>query len=391
MFLQSIRAGLPLIYAHTDDIINVETAVKACTTKRVLFLSELPEDLSVFSDEDHWDTPVIVTLSVPEDQRNLYIMAMKYEKTVVAVNIRGSVGFDAGMIPIPQKEVRRTILKLCTPDEALGIEEVLAGMSLKMVREAVLICAANGGMSLDRLRMVRRQLMTNLPGIEAVESLQGFYAPDSKLETYIHQSRELFLDCDVPLLQPRGVLLHGKPGCGKTAAAKYIASEIGVPLYRLNIGAGMSKWQGESEQNLRRGLAQIDTEAPCVLLIDEVEKNISTGDDAASAGRMLSEILWWLAEHTTKVFTVMTCNNLAKLPPELYRAGRLDKTIEIGDWNTETAKTRAINILVSLHISAPIHDAVLEQLGSWPVEFPTVPADVRQLVVDLVKEEVVRS
>lgn len=111
---------------------------------------------------------------------------------------------------------------------------------------------------------------------------------------------------------------------GKTTAAKRIASSFGVPLYRLDIGAMKGKYVGDSEGNLLAALAQVDQVEPCVVLFDEVEKVFETTGDSGVTASMLSQLLWWLAEHKTKVFSVMTTNNKDRIPEELYREGRID-------------------------------------------------------------------
>lgn len=114
-----------------------------------------------------------------------------------------------------------------------------------------------------------------------------------------------------------------------TQAAKYLANEWSVPLFRLD-STVQSKYIGESESNLAYAISQIDNEEPCILLVDEIEKMFgSVGHDTSGVtDRMLGQLLWWLQEHKTRVFVVMTCNNMKSLPPELYRAGRVDEIVE---------------------------------------------------------------
>jgi SpoVK/Ycf46/Vps4 family AAA+-type ATPase len=130
-------------------------------------------------------------------------------------------------------------------------------------------------------------------------------------------------------LRPRGILLDGVPGTGKTVAAKWIAQEIGVQLLRLDLGAIKGKWVGESEGALRDALAQVDRESPCVLLLDEVEKLFAQSREDPVAANLLASILWWLAEHHSQVLTVMTTNDKDGLPRELWRSGRLDETLKL--------------------------------------------------------------
>ncbi len=127
---------------------------------------------------------------------------------------------------------------------------------------------------------------------------------------------------------PRGIMLTGISGCGKTAISLAAAAELGVPLIQFDVGAMMSKWVGESESNTRSGLRQVEAMAPCVLQIDEVEKGFGSvggdGDSGASL-RTFATLLKWMSERTCPVYIIMTANDVSKLPPEFTRKGRIDE------------------------------------------------------------------
>ena len=118
--------------------------------------------------------------------------------------------------------------------------------------------------------------------------------------------------------------------------AKYIAQTLGVPLYHLDISGLKNKYVGASEDNLQAALAQIDQVEPCVVLIDEVEKIFAAQNDTGVTSSLLSTMLWWLQEHPTRVFTVMTTNNKNSIPPELYREGRIDDVMLFQGLETKT-------------------------------------------------------
>ncbi|MEQ8857203.1 MAG: AAA family ATPase [Pseudomonadales bacterium] len=126
--------------------------------------------------------------------------------------------------------------------------------------------------------------------------------------------------------RPRGVLLLGVQGGGKSLAARAIAGFWGIPLLRLDFGTLYNKYFGETERNLRNSLKQAELMAPCVLWMDEIEKGVATGgSDNATSKRVLSTLLTWMAENRKPVFIVATANDIAELPPELVRKGRLDE------------------------------------------------------------------
>lgn len=146
------------------------------------------------------------------------------------------------------------------------------------------------------------------------------------LRRWILSRKPAFDGTATGLDSPKGVLLLGVQGCGKSLAARAAAGVLGVPLVRLDFGALHSKWQGESEKNLRESLACAEALAPCVLWLDEIEKGLSSGDgDNGTSRRMLGSFLTWLAEARTGVFIVATANDISSLPPELVRKGRFDE------------------------------------------------------------------
>jgi SpoVK/Ycf46/Vps4 family AAA+-type ATPase len=127
---------------------------------------------------------------------------------------------------------------------------------------------------------------------------------------------------------PKGVLLLGVQGAGKSLAAKAIAGSWNVPLMRLDFAVLYNKFHGESERNLREALKQTEAMAPCVLWIDEIEKGLASDGGESDGGvsrRMLGTVLTWMAERTAKVFLIATANDVMQLPPELLRKGRMDE------------------------------------------------------------------
>jgi SpoVK/Ycf46/Vps4 family AAA+-type ATPase len=132
------------------------------------------------------------------------------------------------------------------------------------------------------------------------------------------------------LPNPRGVLLVGVQGCGKSMAAKATATELGHPLLRMDVGSLFSKMVGETELNMRRALALAEAVAPAVLWIDELEKALSgtqgSGNtDGGTTSRVFGTLLTWLQEKDSPVFVVATANDIENLPPEVLRKGRFDE------------------------------------------------------------------
>lgn len=148
---------------------------------------------------------------------------------------------------------------------------------------------------------------------------------------------------DFGLQEPKGLLLLGVPGCGKSLTAKTIASYWNMPLLRLDIGKVFQGLVGSSEDNIRKAIATAEAVAPCVLWIDEIEKGLSGvqssgATDGGVTSRIFSTILTWMQEKTSPVFVVATANNINLLPPELLRKGRFDEIFFVDLPNEEERK-----------------------------------------------------
>ena len=150
----------------------------------------------------------------------------------------------------------------------------------------------------------------------------------SRLKTWLKQRRSVFRGDGktAHLDSPKGIVLLGVQGCGKSLAAKATAGIFGVPLLRLDFGAIYDKYHGETERKLRESLQTADVMSPCVLWIDEIEKGIAgRGGETGTSQRVLGTFLTWIAENKNQVFVVATANNINALPPELVRKGRFDE------------------------------------------------------------------
>ena len=150
----------------------------------------------------------------------------------------------------------------------------------------------------------------------------------SRLKKWLSHRRPAFRgDESVAHLDvPKGILLLGVQGCGKSLAAKATAGIFGVPLLRLDFGAIYDKYHGETERKLRESLNTADVMSPCVLWIDEIEKGIAgRGGETGTTQRVLGTFLTWMAERQSQVFVVATANDISTLPPELVRKGRFDE------------------------------------------------------------------
>jgi AAA+ superfamily predicted ATPase len=168
----------------------------------------------------------------------------------------------------------------------------------------------------------------------------------SRMKRWVDTRRAIFIgETTAPGLDaPKGLLLLGVQGCGKSLAAKAVAGSFGVPLVRLDFGALYNKFHGETEKNLRESLANAEAISPCVLWCDEIEKGLATSDsDDGVSRRVLGYLLTWMAERKKPVFLVATANDVSRLPPELLRKGRFDEIFFV-DLPSDAARDEVLRL-----------------------------------------------
>lgn len=208
-------------------------------------------------------------------------------------------------------------------DAASGLTryEAEGAYSLSLVRHGKLAPAAIWELKTQTLK--KSGLLTLYRGGNNFESLGGLNSLKAfTRRALIHRgpSRDR--------VKPRGVMLLSPPGCGKSEFCKTLGNEVGRPVLILDVGSLMGSLVGQSEERTRQALATVDAMAPCVLMIDEVEKAFAgasgnSGDSGVSS-RMFGSFLSWLNDHESDVFVVCTANDIQKLPPEFVRAERFD-------------------------------------------------------------------
>lgn len=177
---------------------------------------------------------------------------------------------------------------------------------------------------------------------------------------------------------PKGIMLVGVQGAGKSLAAKAVAGAWGLPLLRLDFAVLYNKFFGETERNMRKALKMAETMAPCVLWIDEIEKGIASGDyDSGTSRRVLGSFLIWMSERKKAVFIVATSNDITSLPPELIRKGRLDEIFFV-DLPDKEARQEIFHIHLSRRSLKP-ENFDLEQLSNASEAFSG--AEIEQAVV----------
>lgn len=208
--------------------------------------------------------------------------------------------------------------------------------------------------SVPSVQLVQVSPSLRVSGLDALKSWLKekkavFFAPDEELEKRDLQT-------------PKGILLAGVPGCGKSFSARMIASEWELPLFRFDIGTVYDKWVGESEKRMKEALQFIDNVAPCILWIDEIEKALSISDAGNDTGkRVLGQFLFWLQESGSRAFLVATANDISMLPAELFRKGRFSEVFFI-DLPNGQERREAILLYAGKSLHIAIGETEIEEL-----------------------------
>lgn len=297
------------------------------------------------------DDPVIISFIKYIAERNLY--REEYNATVFIVSSRLHVPqeledlitvFDMPLPGVAQiKEIMeefRDGLQIFVPEETLdGLALSFKGMNEFQIKQILNLAYQDGGcLDSDDRQLILKQkeqlikkagLLEMVPADESVKDIGGL----SHLKTWLEKKAKVFARLDRALKYgvdiPKGILIVGMPGCGKSLAAKATAGLFEMPLVRLDVGRLLGKYVGESEENLRRALKLSEAISPCVLWVDEIEKAFAgvggQGGGSDVTTRLFGQFLTWMQEKENSVFIVATANDISRIPPEFLRKGRFDE------------------------------------------------------------------
>ena len=202
------------------------------------------------------------------------------------------------------------------------------------------------------LEMVRvKESMDDIGGLEI---LKAWLKRKAEIFKQIKKAQDFGVDI------PKGVLIAGMPGCGKSLTAKAAAKAFDIPLLRLDMGRLMGKYVGESEGNMRRAIKITEASSPCVLWIDELEKAFAGigANSSEVTTRLFGNFLTWMQEKDSLAFVVATANKIDALPPELLRKGRFDEIFYVDLPNKAERKK-----IIEIHIKKRRHARDLETIN----------------------------
>lgn len=347
MLRLAIDAKLPFISVETEDLLYFQEIIETIAQKAMVQYNPANGETSMHNPDQLFFT------STAEPNPQFYCILEKNKSTCIWVNPpkKSVLFFDAGIL-VPPKEMVIEFLASIVHDEELAnhLVNAFGGLSLKDIKEIVkLTTERDGEVTSSGVNQTRESYLSKLRGMVQIATESDFYQCPDFFKNWMDQNLPFFKKTVDKSLTPRGLLFDGRPGTGKTSGAKALAAELGVPLFRLDIAGMKNKYVGDSESNLNAALRQLDQMAPCVAIFDEIEKVIGKTQDSGVTSSMLSTLLWWLQEHTSQVFTIMTTNNKEIIPPELYREGRMDGVLTFSGLQTlEKAKSFAFQVYTKL-------------------------------------------
>ncbi len=365
------RQNLTFILTEADEI-ETDTAFSRHLLDTVILASEKGGAIVAVTTKPVWGQlqrqGMALTLSPPDQDEMLSL-------------IRRQIADYRTLMPIEWDEA----------DERRAAT-TLAGVTKIEAENIIAMMAASGSIrktDFAELNRAKDGIFSNISGIERVEIRANALQVGglSGLKAWLERKRPL-LTADLRergIRAPRGVLLVGVPGCGKSLSAKAIAASFEVPLYRLDLANLMGMYVGQSEGRLREALDTADRVSPCVLWIDEIEKGLgATGSDSTGVTtRMIGQFLFWLQESSARVFVVATANDVSQLPPELLRRGRFDELFFV-DLPTEEERRDIIRLYVESGQLAELDPSLLEELVQGSEGF--AGADLEAAIKEVVEE-----
>ena len=260
------------------------------------------------------------------------------------------------IIEIVQKFIKTVELEL-TDDFVSDLALSLKGLNEHQILQVLRLAYQDGGtLSQSDKKLILREkeqfikkggMLELITVKETKEQIGGL----SVLKEWLSDKSVIFENLDRAIKfgvqEPKGVMIVGMPGCGKSLTAKVCARMFELPLVRLDVGRLMGKFVGESENNMRNALKLAEAISPCVMWIDEIEKAFSGIGSNSGGGevttRLFGQLLTWMQEKEGTVFIVATANNISALPPEFMRKGRFDEVFFV-DLPTEAERRMILDI-----------------------------------------------
>lgn len=250
-------------------------------------------------------------------------------------------------IPLPTINEIRTLIREFIDDLEIIVEEdaindialSFKGLNEFQIKQILNLAYQDGGcidkedkllILKEKEQLIKKSGMLEIVSFsETIDDIGGL----ENLKEWLRRKAKIFANLDRAIKfgvdVPKGIMIVGMPGCGKSLTAKATASLFEIPLVRLDVGRLLGKYVGESEKNMRKALTLAEAISPCVLWIDEIEKAFAgVGGDGGGndvTTRLFGQFLTWMQEKENTVFIVATANDISRMPPEFLRKGRFDE------------------------------------------------------------------
>lgn len=276
--------------------------------------------------------------------------------------------------------------------------DAFKGMPEFEIRNVLSLAVARDGSigegDLELIHEQKKQLVQKSGVLDMIEVEKNFFAETGGLENLkrcLKRKQKIFANMTAAekfgVDKPKGILIAGLPGCGKSLSVKAAASLFKIPLIQLDMGRLMGKYVGESEANLRRAIRQADAIAPCILWLDEMEKAFAgvggQGVNAELTTRLMGTFLTWMQEKKSLTFVIATLNTIKNIPPEFLRRGRFDEIFYV-DLPNEDERTEILRIHIERRRPQDLAHIDLQKISRRTDGFSG--ADLEGVVKDAVEE-----
>lgn len=277
---------------------------------------------------------------------------------------------------------------------------ILLGLSEIEVKNVIASLIAKGSLlkeDLIDLKFAKDSMFSEISGLEKIEvdPTIAFGGLDGLKEWLDEKKKLLTPDKKEEMIRrgikpPRGILIVGVPGCGKSLSAKAIAAKWQMPLYLLDFATVQGRYVGQSEQQLKEALETAEHVSPCILWIDEIEKGLSgASGDSGVTNRMIGQFLFWLQECKKEVFVVATANDINNLPAELLRKGRFDEMFFV-DLPNNDERAEIIRLYLLKYLNVKVNDEFINKLVTLSDGFAgsDLEAAIREIAYQVVANNI---
>jgi SpoVK/Ycf46/Vps4 family AAA+-type ATPase len=270
----------------------------------------------------------------------------------------------------------------------------LSEMEAKNVISSLIVKGNITKEDLKDLKYTKQKLFNEIAGLEAIPIDEDLEIVGlDNLKNWLYEKKSL-MDPNKKeelsqrgIIPPKGILLTGVPGCGKSLTAKAASKILNIPLYRLDLATVQGQYVGQSEKQLKEALDTAEYVSPCILWIDEIEKGLNDNNSHVTS-KMIGQFLFWLQENKKPVFVVATANSVDELPPELIRKGRFDEIFFV-DLPKDYERKEIITLYAKKYLNAKFSDPFTDQLVQITDGFASadIEATMRDIAYKLIAKK----